>query len=214
MGMGQWVLVYCHFAGNMKMAFRWPTHELIIMHKVGIQTQNAYTPFKIVYFNLNLDRTSIEHRRPLNNVHSLLPSTHRVTKGTISNGAISESFRAEIWNTPTCPPTLPIRYLSSICSCFRVKWRKPPAFDTRFVDSFVFDWDGEAHADPEWPGWLLKIAQRSVLAISNWKRDSPIKSTSESGNMSTHIEIPPAKPDQRTAYFKRQAPPDGRTYVD
>ena len=99
------------------------------------------------YFKLKLDRTSIEHRRPSINVHSLLASTNCVAKETISQSANSESFSAIMRDTP-CFPMLTILYIFANCLYFHVIWRSASHF-ARAVDSFVLKRD--AHADPEWP---------------------------------------------------------------
>ena len=164
------------------------------------------------YFKLKLDRTSIEHRRPSNNVRSLLPSSNSVTKEPISQSTHSESFRAKMRDTPTYFPILTILYSVSNCLYFHVEWRKGRHFwceNCRFV---CFETGlGKPMLTLNNPNGFknttyvysihLKLCMAFICQISDgkWKYVNPCLDFL-------------GKPDQRTAYVKRQVRP-GWTYV-
>ena len=139
------------------VSFRWLINELVIMYKVSIrylQIQNERKPFKMEYFKLKLDPTSIKQHRSSINVRSLLPSTNSLTKEILSQRANNDSFRVKMTNTWTCSPTPQILYLLANYLYFSAKRSKTRHIDMWTVDFFVWNRVGEANVDSGWPGWF------------------------------------------------------------
>ena len=163
-------------------------------------------------FQTELNRTSIEHRRPSINVRSPLPSTHWVTKDTISQSANSESFRAKMRNTRICFPILTILYLFANCLYCHVKRRKARHFRVRVVDSFALNGIGEASLS-DLNGFTnttnvysvhleLRMALPYQISIGKWKYVNPCLD---------FLSVYPINV-RRTQNGKRY--PDGRPYED